>query len=220
MKLTVGDLYSVPDGTVYQVNAKGEPETFIRRGRDGDPGDKGDQGNDGVGIEATIWESRVYREGAVVTHFLGQFFRCLVDTVEEPGNSAHWQRVGNGGLRVRGAVDEEAELRPGDVVTRDGACFQVDHLGQRRLVAARGEKGKRGDPGAPGKPGADGAALLDVTLGTSSIVYRLGLPGAEREVELDLTDLVEGLALALISRHVRPALEEMARRLVDLERRK
>jgi len=222
MKLTVGDLYAVPDGTVYQVDHKGASITLIRRGRDGDPGEPGkpgDKGADGIGADATIWEPRVYREGAVVTHFLGQFFRALVDTVEEPGDSAHWQRLGNGGLRWRGPVEEGDELHPGDLVPKDGALFQVDHTRQRRLVAARGEKGKRGDPGAPGKPGADGGALLDVTLGTSSLVFRLGLPGAEREVEVDLDELVERVAVALVTRHVYPVLEEIGRRLVDLERR-
>lgn len=222
MRLESGDVYKTDDGAVFMVGHDGAPFALALRGEPGAPGEKGEagaRGLDGAGLDAPAWEARIYREGAVVTHHFGQVFRALADTVGEPGDSADWKRIGLGGLRWRAAVEEGATLEPGDLVTADGSLFWVDAKGHRHLCAQRGERGRRGEPGAPGKPGADGAAVLDVTLGTTSLVFRLGLPGAEREVEVDLTEVVEAVAADLVARFVRPALEEIGRRLVELERR-
>lgn len=219
MRLEVGDVYKSDDGAVFLVGHDGAPFPLALRGSPGDKGDKGDRGLDGLGLDAPAWEERVYREGAVVTHHFGQVFRALADTVGEPGASADWKRVGLGGLRWRAAVEEGEALEPGDLVTADGSLFWVDAKGHRHLAAQRGERGRRGDPGAPGKPGADGAAVLDVTLGTTGLVFRIGFPGGDRELEVDLTEVVEAVAVDLVARQVRPVLEEIGRRLADLERR-
>lgn len=222
MTLAPGDVYRANDGTVYQVAHNGEPFPLAARGAPGDrgePGKAGADGRDGLGLDAPAWEPRVYREGSVVTHNLGQVFRALVDTVGEPGESADWKRLGLGGLRWRGAVPEGSTYEPGDLVTLDGSFFWTDHKGQRHLAAQRGHRGLRGDPGAPGKDGKDGAALLDVTAGTSSLVFRFGGPEGEREVEVDITDQVETVAAAWLARTVGPALEQIIKRVVELERR-
>lgn len=220
MRLEVGDVYKTAEGAVFLVDHDGAPAALALRGAPGEKGDRGDAGHDGAGLDAPAWEERVYREGAVVTHHFGQVFRALVDTVGEPGASADWKRIGLGGLRWRSPPEEGEPLEPGDLVPVDGSLFFVDAKGHRHLAVQRGERGRRGEPGAPGKAGADGGAVLDVTLGTSALVFRLGLPGAEREVEVDLTEVVESIAAELVVRQVRPVLEEIGRRLADLERRR
>lgn len=151
-------------------------------------------GRDGAGIEAAGWEAGVYREGAIVTHYLGQYFKALKDTAEEPGDSAHWKRIGFAGIRWRGVRDDGMEFQPGDQYLEESSLFLVDHTKTPRLVNYRGERGARGKEGPPGKPGAKGE-------------------GAD-----DLAPIVERLLTEMFIRQVVPTIQEIGERLVTLER--
>jgi len=152
-------------------------------------------GRDGAGIDSPGWQAgEVYREGAFVTHYLGQYFKALKDTADEPGESAHWQRIGFAGIRWRGVREEGVEYRPGDQFLEESACFLVDHTGAPRLVNYRGERGARGKEGPPGKPGPKGE-------------------GAD-----DLAPIVERLLREMFVAQVVPTIREIGDRLVALER--
>jgi len=154
----------------------------------------GPPGRDGAGIDSPGWqEGEVYREGAFVTHYLGQYFKALKDTADEPGESAHWQRIGFAGIRWRGVREEGMEYRPGDQFLEESACFLVDHTGAPRLVNYRGERGARGKEGLPGKPGP-------------------AFEGAE------LAPLIAQMLTEMFVKQVVPTIEEIGERLVALER--
>lgn len=87
-------------------------------------------------VEATVWQPGVYREGKLVEHYTGRSYVALVDTVEEPGDSAHWKRVGTAGIRDTGGFDENRKYEPGDFYHKDGATFFFDGV-SHRLHAAK-----------------------------------------------------------------------------------
>lgn len=172
----------------------------------------GAPGPAGAGLEADVWAPGVYREGAIVTHYLGQYFKAAQDTAEEPGDSAHWRRLGFAGIRWRGVREEGMELRPGDQFLEESSLFFVDHTGAPRLINYRGERGPRGKEGLPGKAGA---GLEDVIAGTDSLVFNLGAKG---ERELELRPILERVIEELILKQVLPTLRQIGERLVALER--
>ena len=174
--------------------------------------ERGTPGAPGVGLDSPAWKPGVYREGALVGHFLGQLFRATRDTAAEPGSGDDWQRLGNAGLRFRGALEEGAATAPGDLYTRDTSLFLVDWDGQAHLINYRGKKGLRGDPGPKGK---DGAGLVSVRQDNTCVVFDWGETG---ERALDLGPLLERFTTELIARELAPLLEQIGQRLVNLER--
>lgn len=83
------------------------------------------------GVEATVWTPGVYREGKLVEHYEGRKYVALTDTAEEPGDSAHWKRVGTNGRRDTGGYDEGRKYEPGDIYHKDGATFYFDGVSHR-----------------------------------------------------------------------------------------
>jgi hypothetical protein len=123
---------------------------------------RGHDGNDGAGIDAPAHEvGEVYRKGTVVAAHIGQYFRALKDTASTPGYSEHWQRVGAGGFRHRGAFDKEATYIDGDLFVKDFGTFAVVN-GAPLLFAGRGPQGKHGDTvkGDKGDAGRDGSTIV------------------------------------------------------------
>lgn len=81
-------------------------------------------GLDGAGIFADEHvDGKVYREGKVVTAFIGQYYRAKCDTAETPGDSDEWERVGTAGFRWRGLKPEEKSLKLGDLYIDGGSMF-------------------------------------------------------------------------------------------------
>jgi hypothetical protein len=122
-------------------------------------------------LDVPAWAPGVYRLGAVVQHFHGQYFKAAADTAAEPGDGVAWARLGLHGFRYRGLHVDGADYQPGDLVARDGAMLlqtagALVHLTLRGRDGARGPRGSDGQVGAPGRPGdtgargADGAALV------------------------------------------------------------
>jgi len=124
-------------------------------GKDGAKGEKGQDGLHGAGLEAKSWESGVYREGSMVQHHIGQFFKALKDTADEPGESADWERIGNAGFRFAKTFDKEAAYQNGDLYIKDYGLFGVFN-GEAKLIAGRGAKGDKGEKGIAGTNGKDG----------------------------------------------------------------
>lgn len=94
------------DGLRGERGAPGEA------GKDGAPGAAG---HDGAGLDAPTYKAgSVYREGSIVTHYMGQYFKALRDTAAEPGESPDWERRGTSGMRWRGLKPEADTIRVGD----------------------------------------------------------------------------------------------------------
>lgn len=103
-------------------------------------------------LDAPAWSPGVYRKGAVVQHFLGQYFEATVDTASEPGDGVSWRRLGSHGFRYRGLHVAGASYELGDLVARDGSMML--HTGaELTWLALRGKPGPRG-PGPKGETGA------------------------------------------------------------------
>jgi hypothetical protein len=86
--------------------------------------ENGKDGADGAGILAEEHiEGKVYREGRVVTAFIGQYYRAKCDTAEAPGDSDDWARIGTAGFRWRGLKPEEKSLKLGDLFIDGGSLF-------------------------------------------------------------------------------------------------
>jgi hypothetical protein len=107
-------------------------------------------------LDATAWSAGVYRQGAIVLHFMGQTFEATADTASEPGTDLSWKRLGLGGLRYRGHHVEGIDYEVGDLVTKKGSMMIETGQGLAWL-ALRGRPGMAGAPGEAGKPGAAGA---------------------------------------------------------------
>jgi len=175
------------------VKCQRELEALRREFADRPKPEPGPPGRDGVGIDVPAWESRIYRQGEIVSHYLGQYFRALQDTAHEPGDSDQWKRIGFAGFRWRGVRVEGMPLHPGDQFLEEAACFLVDHTGAARLFNYRGERGARGKEGPPGKPGP-------------------AFEGGE------LAPLIAQMLTEMFVRQVVPTIEEIGQRLVALER--
>jgi len=157
-------------GVEGPVGATGEPGERGEKGDTGECGDSGADGKDGppgdpgLGFDSAIWAPGVWREGAIVQAHVGQIFRAIKDTANNPDHE-DWERVGNAGFRLTGTYDSEKEYRVGDLFIKNYGLFLHDGS-EASLVAGRGPEGKKGAkgrdgkdgaPGADGKPGRDGA---------------------------------------------------------------
>lgn len=116
----------------------------------------GPVGEPGAGIDSPYWQQKIYRSGSVVQHYLGQYFKSVVDTNAEPGSSSDWERVGSSGLRHRGGFKEDVTYSPGDIYSKDFGSFLVKDDGSHVLLSARGAKGPKGDMGSRGPIGERG----------------------------------------------------------------
>ena len=168
----------------------GKLEQFAAAAEPGPPGPAG------IGIDAPAWESRVYREGAIVQHYQGQYFKALQDTAAEPGDSPEWKRIGFAGIRWRGELVPGMQLQPGDHYREEASLFLVDHTCTPRLLNHRGERGPRGKAGPPGHA-----------------------PEAAPKVDIDeLRAVIEAMLVDHVLREILPTIREIGERLVALER--
>lgn len=101
---------------------KGDPGQDGKPGKDGKDGERGPVGD---GILNKQWiPGTVYRIDERVTHNLGQVFKALADTVEEPGYSLQWQRIGLIGFRfLKRKPKLETDLADGDIYPDGGSLF-------------------------------------------------------------------------------------------------
>ena len=135
-----------PQGAPGEKGEKGEKG---EAGQKGDTGDAGEKGADGLGIDSPIWEpEKVYREGTIVQHHIGQHFVALKDTVLEPnpidGENDHWKRIGASGFRMAKGYSADRTYLDGDIFAKDFGMM-LHHNGKSTLIAGRGAKGDRGE---------------------------------------------------------------------------
>jgi uncharacterized protein YukE len=156
---------------VESINLKEGP-----KGEKGQDGWNGKDGNDGVGIILDYWKAGIHREGSLVLHYLGQYFRAKCDTISEPGIDDTWERLGSAGFRHRGGFDPEKTYEVGDMYVKDFAtfaCIGAEHV----LLAARGPVGPKGEKGndstVAGPAGRDGATVLKVHSDESGFVLEM-----------------------------------------------
>jgi hypothetical protein len=155
------------------------------------PCNKGETGESGAGIETALWEvNKVYREGAIVCHHLGQYFKALKDTHLDP-DSEDWVRLGSGGLRFCKSYAPDAEYRTGDLYVKDYGLFGVFD-GEHRIIAGRGAKGDRGEKGMPGRDGKDAADIIAFeTDGLKAVLVMQDQNGDINHRSIDFTDAVK-----------------------------
>lgn len=194
-----------PKGDKGDVGPRGEQGDSGPAGRDGengqhgdagpkgDTGEKGAPGADGAGIDAPDWTPGVYREGTVVQHHIGQFYRSIKDTASEPAPAdkdevgEDWQRVGTWGFRICPPYQEGRKYLNGDMYAKNFGTFFVfreKHI----LLSGRGAKGERGDRGEKGEKGADGVTLEETHSGPDGIYFRFS---DGKEVILRSEDIME-----------------------------
>lgn len=145
-------------------------------GPQGPTGNNGKDGSDGVGILVEAWKAGIFREGKIVSHYLGQYFKAKCDTSTEPGTDDTWERLGSTGFRHRGGYDAEKAYEVGDLYVKDFAtfaCLGAEHV----LWAARGPVGPRGEKGADssvqGPKGEDGAYVKQVHTSDNGFVLEM-----------------------------------------------
>lgn len=114
---------------------KGDPGKDGKPGKDGPPGPPGPVGD---GIVNKQWmPDTVYRMDERVTHNLGQVYKALADTVEEPGYSLQWQRIGTLGFRfLKRKPAVETDLADGDIYPDGGSLFLMSN-GKAHLFLKR-----------------------------------------------------------------------------------
>lgn len=143
-----GDPGDSPDPAEVAAILKAD-ETFVEslKGEKGDTPEplpaivpeNGKDGLDGAGLFAEEHvEGKVYREGKVVTAFIGQYYRAKCDTAEAPGDSDEWDRVGTAGFRFRGLKPEEKSLKMGDLFIDGGSLFGM--LGKKASMVVQRPK--------------------------------------------------------------------------------
>ena len=148
---------------------------------------------------------------------MGQFYRALRDTSDEPYGSRDWQRVGTMGLHLAKPYAEGIEYALGDLVVRDYSTFVVDAHGEMHLFAARGPVGEKGRDGVKGKdgkdaengkPGRDGYGIEDMQLkgGTLALLAR-NASGQLQDFAIDLVPVLETLGEAIEERLMRRLCE-------------
>lgn len=165
------------------------------KGDKGDRGDEGKHGRDGAGIDSPAWAAGVHREGVVVQHHIGQFFRALKDTASEPPGD-DWQRVGSMGFRLMSGHVEGRSYRDGDLFVRDFGLFLWKDS-EAHLLAGRGGRGDKGDKGdrgkdaEPAKAGRDGAVIEAIELREARMALVQRTPDGVQEVIADLMPLID-----------------------------
>lgn len=144
----------------------GERGLAGEQGPIGERGEKGETGENGAGIEVRSWEAGIYREGSIVQHHVGQYFKAVRDTSLEPnpidGENEDWERIGTAGFRFAKGFAESRVYKKGDLFVKDFGLFMWN--GEKaQLLAGRGPKGERGEKGVDGKDGLMmSEAYLDV----------------------------------------------------------
>lgn len=188
---------------------------FVESAR-GDDGGDGTDGNDGAGIDAPLWvPGAVYRKGAAVAANIGQHFRALQDTASATDDPAHWERIGCGGFRHRGAFDKDAAYVDGDLFANGFNTFVVVD-GVQRLMAGRGPVGAKGDPGARGErgdAGRDGASIIAAQATGFKLVLVVQTADGVENIEADFGDAFRALAgdvVAELATQVRDLRDELA----------
>lgn len=146
-------------------------------------------------LDQAAWRPGVYRQGAIVQHFHGQYFEAQADTALEPGDGVAWRRLGTHGFRYRGLYIDGAEYEIGDLVARDGSMM-LQTEATLTLLAVRGRRGKPGlpgepgapglpgEPGEPGEPGAPGAALVKLEA-ERGVLFAVMSDGDRRPIALE-----------------------------------
>ena len=81
-------------GEHIQEEIQKSKPTNGKDGINGKDGAKGFDGRDGIdgesgtGIEAKKWNGKVHLEGDIVTHNIGQYFKALSNTADEPSEAS------------------------------------------------------------------------------------------------------------------------------------
>lgn len=125
---------------------------------------RGEAGRDGITSVVTDTDTKqyckgvAYDEGVIVTHFLGRKYIALCDTIEEPGDSAEWERIGTDGLRFR---EDHKGVENGDLFIKEYSLWGMFD-GQERLLVAR----PKVDYKQVAKMAADDAGLRDAIKGS------------------------------------------------------
>jgi hypothetical protein len=133
-------------------------------GKDGDAGAAGKDGRNGLGIDAKRWTPGIYREGAIVTHGIGMYFKANCDTTNSPDVAGDWERMGTSGFRWKGVKDESVQYDEGDLYIDKGTTFLWSG-GKSHMFAQRGKDGKNG------VDGAKGASPVSVDLFGTSVCF-------------------------------------------------
>ena len=175
------------------------------KGEQGEPGERGEDGAPGApgaGVETPPWEPGVYREGSLVQHHFGQYFRAVKDTASGP-DSSDWERVGTSGFRLAGTFDKDAEYRDGDLYIKDFGLF-LTQGGEAVCIAGRGPQGKAGKPGRDGKSiegpagkdGKDGTTITSLEIkGTDLVAVLKGGDGSLDAVTVSLDPFLQTAAM-------------------------
>ena len=124
---------------------------------------KGEDGSDGLGFDLSNWNPGIYREGTTVQHNIGQAYKALADTNDEPGTTASWERVGSSGFRWTGVKSVDNNYMNGDLYIDGGTTFLWNE-GKGYMLAQRGRNGKNGIDGIHGKNGSDAPTMIDMTI--------------------------------------------------------
>jgi hypothetical protein len=208
--------------------AKGDPGEPGQKGEPGESikGDPGERGLDGAGLDAPLYApGHVYREGALVQHNLGQFFRALRDTAADPNGldfagSPDWQRIGSAGFRLAPPFTEGRTYAEGDLFVKDFSLFGWSR-GEAWLLASRGrpgDPGRKGEPGkdgAPGKDGRHGAAIEAVELRGLRFVVVVRQPdGTTDALSCDFEPLVDDM-LGAVRTHIDERISLMQTAQID-----
>ena len=111
------------------------------KGEQGEPGPQGEPGSTGVpgaGITSKLFiDGEIYRKDDIVQAHIGQFFQALKDTSQTPGDSDHWQRLGECGFRFLGPKPkDESTLKSGDWFIDGGSLF-MHFKGETRMIIKR-----------------------------------------------------------------------------------
>jgi hypothetical protein len=130
----------------------------------------GKDGVDGIGFNLKSWEAGIYREGTMVQHNIGQAFKALRDTSDEPGTSEDWERVGSQGFRWTGVKSLDAEYQEGDLYIDGGTTFMWVG-GKGRMVAQRGRNGKDGIDGKDGKDGSNAPQITEIRWDAKGVAF-------------------------------------------------
>lgn len=162
----------------------------------GDVGEQGQDGKDGApgaGIDVKSWEPGVYREGAIVQHNIGQYFKALKDTAQNPNDAQDWERVGTAGFRFAKAFAADAVYKDGDLFVKDFGLFGQFN-GEAKLLAGRGPKGDKGEKGLSGINGKDGKDGADIVAfeskGLSIVLLTKHADGELKSHAVDFTDVI------------------------------
>jgi len=153
---------------IAEIIAEKHADTL--RGAQGESGPSGKDGQDGLGINVKSWKEGIYREGVLVQHNIGQVYKALSDTSDEPGHGDNWERVGTSGFRWTGVKNLDFSYQDGDLYIDGGTTF-LFWEGKGRMIAQRGKNGKDGTDGKDGADGNSAANIVHVKWDNSGIAF-------------------------------------------------